>query len=70
MYLFIKNYFWEFFSRDPQFKEMLELLAMLKKGHCDGLKVRTGRLQNLISSSCIGIFYFRLNKIMELIYFE
>ena len=32
---------------------MLELLAMLKKGHCDGLKVRTGRLQNLISSSCI-----------------
>jgi phosphorylase kinase alpha/beta subunit len=40
--------------RDPQFKEMLELLAMLKKGHCDGLKVRTGRLQNLISSSCIG----------------
>lgn len=33
---------------------MLELLAMLKKGHCDGLKVRTGRLQNLISSSCIG----------------
>uniref|UniRef100_A0A0P5Q2D6 Phosphorylase b kinase regulatory subunit n=1 Tax=Daphnia magna TaxID=35525 RepID=A0A0P5Q2D6_9CRUS len=39
--------------RDPQFKEMLELLAMLKKGHCDGLKVRTGRLQNLISSSCI-----------------
>lgn len=40
--------------RDPQFKEMLELLAMLKKGHCDGLKVRTGRFQNLISSSCIG----------------
>lgn len=35
---------------------MLELLAMLKKGHCDGLKVRTGRLQNLISSSCIGMF--------------
>ena len=34
---------------------MLELLAMLKKGHCDGLKVRLGRLQNLISSSCIGI---------------
>lgn len=43
--------------RDPQFKEMLELLAMLKKGHCDGLKVRTGRLQNLISSSCIGKFF-------------
>nr|CAD7197061.1 unnamed protein product [Timema douglasi] len=40
--------------RDPQFKEMLDLLAMLKKGHCDGTKVRIGRLQNLIASSCIG----------------
>nr|CAD7452768.1 unnamed protein product [Timema tahoe] len=39
--------------RDPQFKEMLDLLAMLKKGHCDGTKVRIGRLQNLIASSCI-----------------
>ncbi|XP_055382717.1 probable phosphorylase b kinase regulatory subunit beta isoform X2 [Condylostylus longicornis] len=39
--------------RDPQFKEMLDLLAMLKKGYCDGIKVRIGRLQNLISSSCI-----------------
>lgn len=38
--------------RDPQFKEMLDLLAMLKKGNCDGMKVRIGRLQNLISSSC------------------
>ncbi|CAN7991801.1 unnamed protein product, partial [Ixodes hexagonus] len=33
--------------------KLLDLLAMLKKGHCDGLKVRMGRLQNLISSSCI-----------------
>lgn len=32
---------------------------MLKKGHCDGLKVRTGRLQNLISSSCIGILVYK-----------
>lgn len=39
--------------RDTHFKEMLDLLAMFKKGHCDGLKIRTGRLQNLISSSCI-----------------
>jgi phosphorylase kinase alpha/beta subunit len=38
--------------RDPQFKEMLDLLAMLKKGFCDGMKVRIGRLQNLVSSSC------------------
>ncbi|XP_034936041.1 probable phosphorylase b kinase regulatory subunit beta isoform X2 [Chelonus insularis] len=39
--------------RDPQFKEMLDLFAMLKKGYCDSTKVRIGRLQNLISSSCI-----------------
>ncbi|XP_017891139.1 probable phosphorylase b kinase regulatory subunit beta isoform X2 [Ceratina calcarata] len=39
--------------RDPQFKEMLDLFAMLKKGYCDKTKVRIGRLQNLISSSCI-----------------
>lgn len=24
--------------RDPQFKEMLDLLAQLKKGNCDGMK--------------------------------
>lgn len=62
--------------RDPQFKEMLELLAMLKKGHCDGLKVRTGRLQNLISSSCIGKFsnsirtmkYFTLQILLQSIW--
>lgn len=40
--------------RDPQFKKMLDLLAMLKKGYCDNVKVRIGRLQNLISSSCVG----------------
>ncbi|CAG9825330.1 unnamed protein product [Phaedon cochleariae] len=39
--------------RDPQFKKMLDLLAMLKKGYCDTVKVRIGRLQNLISSSCV-----------------
>ncbi|XP_035712716.1 probable phosphorylase b kinase regulatory subunit beta isoform X2 [Folsomia candida] len=39
--------------RDRKFKELLDLFAELKKGHCDGLKVRIGRLQNLISSSCI-----------------
>nr|XP_021206842.1 probable phosphorylase b kinase regulatory subunit beta isoform X3 [Bombyx mori]XP_021206843.1 probable phosphorylase b kinase regulatory subunit beta isoform X3 [Bombyx mori]XP_037866538.1 probable phosphorylase b kinase regulatory subunit beta isoform X3 [Bombyx mori] len=39
--------------RDPHFKQMLDLFAMLKKGYCDGVKVRLGRLQNLISSSCM-----------------
>jgi phosphorylase kinase alpha/beta subunit len=45
--------------RDRKFKEMLDLFAELKKGHCDGLKVRIGRLQNLLSSSCIGIIILR-----------
>ncbi|MCL4124235.1 UNVERIFIED_CONTAM: hypothetical protein GTU68_045867, partial [Idotea baltica] len=39
--------------RDVNFRELLDLLAKLKTGYCDGLKVRTGRLQNLINSSCI-----------------
>lgn len=39
--------------RDPQFNKMVELLAMLKKGYCEGVKVRIGRLQNLIASSCV-----------------
>ncbi|CAG7786316.1 unnamed protein product [Allacma fusca] len=39
--------------RDRKFKEMLDVFAMLKKGHCDGHKVRIGRLQNLLSSSCV-----------------
>lgn len=34
---------------------MLDLFAMLKKGNCDGIKVRIGRLQNLLSSSCMGM---------------
>lgn len=44
--------------RDPQFKEMLDLFAMLKKGYCDSVKVRMGRLQNLLSSSCVGESYY------------
>lgn len=39
--------------RDTHFRQLLELLAMLKSGNCYGLKTRMGRLQNLISSACI-----------------
>lgn len=39
--------------RDPQFNEMLRFLAELKQGHCGEVKVRLGRLQNLLSSSCV-----------------
>lgn len=41
--------------RDENFKEMLDLLVELKNGYLTstGLKIKTGRLQNLISSSSI-----------------
>lgn len=40
--------------RDINFREMLDLLSQFKRGILDsGLKIKTGRLQNLISSSCI-----------------
>jgi len=52
-------------SRDPQFKKMLDLFAMLKKGYCDKTKVRIGRLQNLISSSCIGNVCSRIFSRMQ-----
>ena len=39
--------------RDPQFPKMLELLGDLKRGNCEGVKIRLGRLQNLVSSSCV-----------------
>ena len=40
--------------RDTNFREMLDLLAEFKKGHLSsGLKIKTGRLQNMISSSCM-----------------
>lgn len=41
--------------RDANFKEMLDMLVECKNGclKSSGLKVKIGRLQNLISSSCI-----------------
>lgn len=40
--------------RDVNFREMLDLLSQFKRGYLSsGLKIKTGRLQNLISSSCI-----------------
>lgn len=53
--------------RDPQFEEMLDLFAMLKKGHCDGIKVRIGRLQNLLSSSCMGTPHINTTYILVFI---
>ena len=39
--------------RDPQFPVMLSFLSELKTGTVDGVKVRLGRLQNLLSTSCV-----------------
>ena len=52
--------------RDTNFRVLLDLLASLKSGNCDGLKVRTGRLQNLISSSCIEHLDFLSNLDVDL----
>lgn len=44
----------EEYLRDVNFKEMLDLLVQFKQGYLQsGLKIKTGRLQNLISSSCM-----------------
>ena len=46
---------------------MVKLLAELRQGHCEGVKVKLGRLQNLITSACIEHLDFlsghELNKI-------
>lgn len=48
--------------RDPQFDVMLKLLSELKQGVCGGVKVRIGRLQNLISSACVEHLDLVLNE--------
>ena len=39
--------------RDPHFDVMRNFLADLRQGHCDGIKVRLGRVQSLLSGACI-----------------
>ncbi|XP_064610521.1 phosphorylase b kinase regulatory subunit beta-like [Liolophura sinensis] len=39
--------------RGSHFGEYLELLSQLKRGEVDGVRVRTARLQSLISSACV-----------------
>lgn len=39
--------------RGQQASEMLKLLASLRLGECAGVRVRTGFLQNFLSSSCV-----------------
>ena len=40
---------------------MLKFLSALKRGECEGVKVRLGRLQNLLSSSCVEHLDFLAN---------
>ncbi|KAL3859718.1 hypothetical protein ACJMK2_009920 [Sinanodonta woodiana] len=39
--------------RGPNYNEFLDLLAQFKRGDVDGVRVRIGKLQSLISSSCV-----------------
>ena len=39
--------------RDPHFDVMRNFLADLRQGHCDGIKVRLGRVQSLLSGAYI-----------------
>ncbi|XP_074644676.1 phosphorylase b kinase regulatory subunit beta-like isoform X2 [Tubulanus polymorphus] len=39
--------------RGPQWREFIDLLAEMKRGSVGGIKVRVGRLQNMISSACM-----------------
>ena len=39
--------------RGPQAGEMLKLLASFRAGECNGIRVRTGFLQNFLASSCV-----------------
>lgn len=39
--------------RGPNFSEFLDLLSLFKRGDVDGVRVRIGKLQSMISSACI-----------------
>lgn len=48
--------------RGPNFEEFLNLLAQFKRGDVDGIRVRLGKLQSLITSGCVEHLDF-LDKI-------
>ena len=51
--------------RDPQFPVLLRFLSELRSGSVDGVKIRLGRLQNLIASSCLEHLDFMHHVDME-----
>ncbi len=54
--------------RDPQFPVLLNFLSELRSGSVDGVKVRLGRLQNLIASSCLEhLDFLRFSRLEDLL---
>ncbi|XP_046843566.1 phosphorylase b kinase regulatory subunit beta-like isoform X2 [Xenia sp. Carnegie-2017] len=43
----------DYHSSGTHFQEFLDLMAKLKRGECDGVRIRLGRLQTFLSGSCI-----------------
>ena len=41
--------------KDPQFPELLNLLLEIRNLKVDNVKISLGRLQNLMSSACLGM---------------
>ena len=41
------------FGRGQNARYIFELLSQFKRGECDGIKVRLGRLQEFVSSACV-----------------
>eukprot|EP00118_Oscarella_pearsei_P010638 m.66389 g.66389 ORF g.66389 m.66389 type:complete len:1074 (+) comp35386_c0_seq8:474-3695(+) len=52
--------------KGANFSHALELLAAFKKGECGGARVRLGRLQQLISTSCVEHLDFLVERDPEL----
>ena len=40
-------------NRGKNARPIFDLLSQFKRGECDGLKIRLGRLQEFVSSACI-----------------
>ena len=54
--------------KDPQFPVLLSFLSELRAGEIDGVKIRLGRLQNLISSSCVEHLDFLHHSEKEILF--
>ena len=46
--------------KDPQFPELLNLLLEIRNLKVDNVKISLGRLQNLMSSACLGMISIKI----------